>query len=396
MQYCFLNSVYTNENDDSLFYEVVFSNKSYTEIRLKRVDVQELRALAVDEEYVTDFSFEDCYLKCASVDRYVIDEKIRESIKAKEDIRDYVFKGSKPSIYDLLRCGARHSFYVIADELALTESATFSTVEGITPFTKIKFSQSSLSVFVREVYSSEIKNHYLVQELDGALKFMPFYFLVPANCQEEIKAQYKCTKKINNVEYKVFYAEDFGVAEPVTIISQALLNKAACMRVVYDGMLRAVDALQKQYYESSGRPKWVDNSTHRHSIKTVSFEPSYKKLDASAIRSLIDMALSMKDKYSSLDEGLQYAKELGLDRVRKAALCGLFNVLVSSKNVTDLVANCHYAMNTYASHLFYNGMYLHRMQVFVSATQIQIVSLLDPSLCGSNENGITTVRRVVL
>ena len=40
MQYCFLNTVYTDENDESIFYEVVLSNKSYTEISLKRVNLQ--------------------------------------------------------------------------------------------------------------------------------------------------------------------------------------------------------------------------------------------------------------------------------------------------------------------------------------------------------------------
>ena len=78
MQYCFLNTVYTDENDESIFYEVVLSNKSYTEISLKRVNLQELTEFAESDEYITDFSVKDCYLKCAPVGRYVIDEKIKD------------------------------------------------------------------------------------------------------------------------------------------------------------------------------------------------------------------------------------------------------------------------------------------------------------------------------
>lgn len=396
MRYCFLNTIYTDENDRSVVYEVVISNKNYTEISLKRVNVQELQEMAENEEFITDFSFKDCYLKCAPVGRYVIDAKIEESIESKEDIRDYVFKGSVTSFYTLLRCGAENSFYVIADELALSESAAFNTVEGITPFTRIAFSQSSLSVFVREVCKSELRNHYLLQEINGVLKFMPFYFLVPANYQLKINAQYISTKKINNVEYKVFHAENFSVAEPVTIISQALLNKAACMHVVYDGMLRATDTLQKRYYTGGSKLTWTDNGTHQHNIKSISFEPSYKKLTADVIRSLIDHATRIKEKCQTLDEGLQCVKELGLDKVKAATLSCLVNIMMASDNVTDLVANCHYISNIYSGHLFYNDLYLHRMQVFVSVTQVQIVSLLNPTLCGSNENGITTVRRVML
>ena len=56
MQYCFLNTVYTDENDESIFYEVVLSNKSYTEISLKRINLQELTEFAESDEYITDFS----------------------------------------------------------------------------------------------------------------------------------------------------------------------------------------------------------------------------------------------------------------------------------------------------------------------------------------------------
>ena len=144
MQYCFLNTVYTDENDESIFYEVVLSNKSYTEISLKRVNLQELTEFAESDYYITDFSVKDCYLKCVPVGRYVIDEKIKESIAKKEDVRDYSFKSSVTSLFAFLRYGAGNSFYVIADELALSGTETLTVLDGITPFTKIAFSQSSL------------------------------------------------------------------------------------------------------------------------------------------------------------------------------------------------------------------------------------------------------------
>lgn len=392
MQYCFLNTVYTDENDESIFYEVVLSNKSYTEISLKRVNLQELTEFAESDEYITDFSVKDCYLKCAPVGRYVIDEKIKESIAKKEDVRDYSFKSSVTSLFAFLRYGAGNSFYVIADELALSGTETLTVLDGITPFTKIACSQSSLSVYAREVFNKELRNHYLIQEIDGVLKFMPFYFLVPANHQLEMEAQYISTKKINNVEYKIFRAENLGVAEPVSIISQALLNKAACMHVVYDSMLRAVAALQKQYYTGAGNLTWVDNGTHQHNIKPISFEPSYKKLSSSVIGAFIESAKDIKKKYKTLEEAQQFVRSLKLDKVSAVTLNCLVNILMSSDSVTDIVTNCISVTNIYSGQLFYNDLYLHRMKIFTSVTQVQIVSLLSPVLYGSNETGVTTVR----
>ena len=168
------------------------------------------------------------------------------------------------------------------------------------------------------------------------------------------------------------------------------------MHVVYDSMLRAVATLQKQYYTGAGNLTWVDNGTHQHNIKSISFEPSYKKLSSSVIGAFIESAKDIKQKYKTLEEAQQFVRSLKLDKVSAVTLNCLVNILMSSDSVTDIVTNCISVTNIYSGQLFYNDLYLHRMKIFTSVTQVQIVSLLSPVLYGSNETGVTTVRGVMV
>ena len=397
MQYCFLNSIYTDSSGAAQVYEVVFSNMNFTEVSLQRVGIQKLKEFVESKDLITDFSFEEDFLKSFQVRRFLGDKAILKCKDTPQTILDKCSQKTKNStekmsLIELLKLGAANDFCIVAEDTDIENSDAVITA-NITRFRHIKFSQSSMSIFVKEYSNNKIYNHYLIEELNDYLAFKPFYFLVPSSFHEISEFSYIGTRTVNNVEYKCYHTGDMGLIQPFSIIAPPLLNKIACSSVIYNNSCKALMKLIKrlQYCDDTETATWVDKGSHKHSTQVLKLKSSYKDIPPKEMDGLISTALSSKNKYKDLVEAY---KDLHLEkytRVARYTMCRLLDVVIESNSTADLFVYAHKTYDTDSLNKFYCDIYLYNLKCLSMVKYIKEAFECKFILQGSNEPGVTTV-----
>lgn len=375
--YCFLNCVYTDENDKSILYEVVRCDETFSIIQVERVTLSELELLAATSGLKTDFSFEDGYLKCNTVKRFWCDESIKSSA-SKHQVIEEKFNTEK-TIYTLLSMGVKENFYFIADELV--DLAKYQGT-GIVPFSHVKFSQSSMSVYYREVLNGVGRNHYLISTEANSIRFNPFYFLVPSKRVESIPFERKGAIVVNNVEYSVYYSGNLGIVEPVKIGSAALVNQASSERVKSASAVKATDFVLGPVWGESGKIQWDGSNRTSHHIRTITFNPSQKVLSNSSIEGIYQNI--MDNGRSGIKAEYSYPAFV---------VANWFVWMMENQtNETELIAAAKQFKEGFSKQLFFADLYLYRIRVFAC---YGIVCLpMNQPLCGGVNGGFTVIKEV--
>ena len=375
--YCFLNCVYTDENDNSLLYEVVKCDDTFSTIQIERVTLSELELLAVTSDLKTDFSFEDGYLKCNTVKRLWCDESIKSSA-GKHQIIEEKFNTEK-TIYTLLSMGVKEKFYFIADELVGLSKYQGT---GIVPFSHVKFSQSSMSVYYREVLDGVGRNHYLISTEANSIRFNPFYFLVPSEKVESIPFQRKGAIIVNNVEYSVYYSGSLGIIEPVKIGSPALVNQANSERVKNASALKATDFVLGPVWGESSKIQWDNSNRTSHHIRTIIFSSSQKVLSTNSVERIY---------HSVLDNGRDGMRS---EYSYPAFVVANWFVWLSENvtNETELIAAAKQFREGFSERLFFADLYLYRIRAFACYGIVHLP--MNQPLCGGTNGGFTVVKEV--
>lgn len=372
--YCFLNCVYVDTDDNVQYYEVIKCDKSFSEIQIERVSLAELELLSSLQEYVTDFSFEGDYLKCAPVKRVPCDISIEKSAKTHRILKEEFNK--EKNLYTLLHEGVVGGFKFIADELI---GLTKYKGTGVVPFSHVKFSQSSMSVYYREVVNGVGKNHYLISTEANSIKFRPFYFLVPAERTESIPYDRKGAMVVNNIEYSVYYSGSLGIVEPVKINSPALTNQANSERVRQASAVKATDFVLDSIYHDD-EFAWDDSNRSSHNIHTIKFTASQKVLSKKSVESLYQKVIDGEKK-----DGLSYPATM--------VFVWFSWLLQHAKSETEIIAAAKQFKESFSERLFFADLYLYRIRVFVCYSK-RINMPLNHPLYGGANGGFTVIEEV--
>lgn len=387
MDYCFLNRIYADNNDKVVEYEVVFSSVKFDNIRTKRVDVSKLRELAASDSYVTDFSFDGNYLKCSEVDRVLHSSLPDHGTPSASKVDTF-------SLFDLLRMGVENNFFFVFDEIADIDDYRG---DGLVRFSKVRFSQSSMSVYYRLAYNGTLRNVYLVESVNNNVEFVPFYFAVPADFNGSIKCQFVRSARFNNQDFKLYYADAMYLVEPLQIVSAALINKASCARVRFSSAVSVVQKLLDTHYgNSKSSPlKWIAKEKYGREVFTISFESSYRSITKKSADAIIMKAMELVSVSSSFEEYKKKLATLNLDVVHFYVYQWLGVILMNSANTAESIDNCYFALRKNDYQLFYCDCYLYKLRAYVCCTGNRILPIIKKTLYGSNEPGLTFIKEEV-
>ncbi len=391
MKYRFLNHVYVTRDGENVAYELVESDSHFSQASIRRVTLDGLKQLAEEQFGEKDFVFKDGFLRCSDVGRVLMTKEIEKTVTGDVLVsEDYFDNNNSYALFDLLRTGIENGFVFLNDGIVLTEDWCG---EGIVPFSKIQFSQSTMSVYYREVFDGTLKNVHIVKSEWNAFSFVPFYFGVPEECK--IYLPYKLIKNstINNKKYSVYRAENCSIMRAGGVLAPpALINKAACLRVRLASALTAVKCLRDSCYDNTNKVplKWVGDPD-RKPVTTVSFKASYKAITP---KDAVKLISTVKE----ICRGKSFQEAREAIRARDLTVVGSFveqwlaSVFCRSNNVADIITNCSYGVEQLSAELFYADVYLYRVRAYMCKNNSNVFG--RRCLTGSNEPGVTTVEEV--
>lgn len=377
-QYAFLNIVYCNQSANEKIYEVVFSTFDFEFVSVYRTDIEGLKALAEDDTLCVDFAFEDGFLKCADVRQ--VQNVDTKSFQMNKEI---VFLNSEDgSVLDLIKCGAKHSFKVV--DKCVADSCSW-TGNGIAGFDKIRFSQSSMSVFVRMVTGNEMRNLYLVKLDRGMLAVEPFMFIVPLDAHVTPPVSiYVKNITVNNIEYRLYRVNSYRVYKDLGVISHALINKAACMRNKHESAIHVLSLYSdRMFLHEENKLKWVGEKKRQTAFWGVNFKSSIPKITKNDANGLLTIFEEEYPKCREIEEFSQRLKERGLNQLCINILVQLGNACSAAKTPSELFDFLNQIIAQHRSRLLNLDLYLYKIRVFLFFSGKHL-SYGEP-LCGSNE-----------
>lgn len=388
MEYCFLNCAYVTQNDETQVYEVVRSEDTFTNVRMMWLDLKQLQELAKEQDVVRDFSFDSGFLKCANIARVRISDDILKAYKnhtIKTDLTEF----PEGTILTMLKQGVENDFCFVSDELVNLDRYVG---EKVTPFSKVKFSQSSMSIYYSEVADGTIQNKYVVRSKGRIFEFEPFYFIVPEECEESVYGKFIKHIQVNNRNYNLFYAENASLIERIKMLPMALVNKAVCLRCRVSSAVKVLECLCKPYRDES--LTWVGNNHAEHSLSMIEFISSYRGItSARDAQEIIDVVKELQQ--PTFDETKRAIYRYNQDIVFRFAAQWAANIIQSSVTTADLINNCQEGIRQLSITIFYIDLFLYRIRSFSFKTNNELLRYSKNQFFGSNEPGFTLIREVI-
>lgn len=382
-QYAFLNAVYTDNDDNSEIYEVVFCTEDFTKDSVYRTNLEGLKQLSAREGLTRDFYFDGDYLRCTELPRVIMNDIVKQTVDKEQICLD--FNQHSGTMLNFLKFGVVNDLYVLDDRVVGYEEWLGS---GLTGFKRIKFSQSSMSVYVHMVFENTIRNLYLIRMEGQKLKSLQFYFAAPKGKKipEEYGEKIK-SMKINNKDFDVYMSKELSLFEDVGILSPALINKACTLRT----KLTSLENVLKLFINSDRKNlQWVDSGVSGHS--GVLFESSLDNITRGKAVPFAEKIMEIRSECGTVDE---FVKRVNVSYDHSSL--SYFIIMLIGKQLykyedsTSLIAELQ-NLNESISELIFNAdLYLYRIRLYLSYTNNSFL-LRSRILSGSDENAYTLVK----
>lgn len=387
--FCYLNRIYTDENDNTVFYELVFSDLHFTNPIVRLVSFNELQKISEDDNYISDFSITEGYLRCDSeVSRVEFHKNIAP------DANKSCLDNTTLSLYSLLQIGVENDFCILDDKVAEDTQSEW-VGNGIVPFCGIGFSHSSMSIYVQMILDNKIYNKYLVKAESTGLVIKPFYFAVPYEYTGEVcNSQFIKDVKINNKKYSVYRNTITNLFCMVPVITPPLINKACCLSFRLNEAIKTLKDYRKVLFQLQGKTSenltWISDE-RRYSVESIELKSTLHKIaDRDA---LIKNVISLCNSCSDLNE----VKEK-MEFVEPACICAANNlalIVCYSNGLTETISNLYSILRRLEVERFYCEQYVYKIRMYACLTSDDLVSITKPYFSGSDEAGITVLRRKI-
>lgn len=405
--YCFLNAVYVDDFDVAKVYEVVFSDADFREIGLLRVEQGAMRELCSAVANV-DFSFDSGFLKCnPHVARLRITSVVMDGMGVLINENHSIH-----SLYGLLYEGQKNGFYVVNDDYAESVLSTGNGFDDgdsagpfcfMTHFRNIRFSQSSMSVYVQMRNKDGCYNRMLVVPDNGIMHMNSFYFLVPAdNSFSQNGCKFISQVCIDKRHFSLFCAELLGIYDVDSVLSGALVNKAFCIRQrCYNAQIALKDLSQSIWRSLSGDEDkeslpWVGGSKSYADGYGVTFDSSIKLLKRSDRLELQEYVIQkVIREHMSFAEFKQLTAESRMNILQRyvcMCMAAVFEYASCSESI-DLLEAANQMINGQKDSVFICDLFLYRIRLYLYMSGKSIVTdRAHPALFGGNEVDFTVVQ----
>jgi len=382
-QYAFINRVYTDSDGNSKVYEVVFSNMDFSAVSIGHFDYDGLLRLSADSSLIRDFVFEGQYLKCADVQHVLLNAVVEGSLNKETVYLD----DPDDTVLDLLKAGVDGGFSVVDDRVCGSDEWTGN---GLVNFSNIRFSQTTMSVYVRMVFGNGIRNLHLVRMQRGVLEAMPFKFIVPSSYTKKPPASKFIKKiKVNNKIYDLYVSCADNVFKDIVILSPVLVNKASCLHEKYLSVINVMKECLRQSLSDGQKLNWVGEKSEKEVFYGVNFKCSIKHLTRKDATDILNVFFGALKDAKSEDEFYGRIPEkmppLSMFIIRQ-----LYRMVAGSRDGAEVISTLNDVIQYYSKRLFEVDSFLYKTRVYMFFTGIKL-TVVDPVIFGSNEPGCYTV-----
>lgn len=383
--FCFLNAIY--EDSSNKIYELVISTRDFSKIEIARVDLAGLEGYARGG-YVKDFNIDNGILKSFDVPILPLNEYV---LKTKNELQTIYNVMKSNTLYSLLFDGLQNNFYFVDH---VDEKDVF------TPFSSIKFSNTTMSVYYPVINDNKLFNRKIVSMKNDMLTFSPIKVAVPKG----IDFHYECVKEeIDNYDYDVYTVEVISIYDTSFIPILPLINKAATLSIRLGTVVNIAKTFQSNLYESLGveneKLEWIGGSGSNQS-PGVYFTNSNKKIKKNDIQYALQLMLERKVSDGTYDNFLCNLNRYNLHPDIQVGLRILINN-ISNKDMTDTLSILQTLMLFYSLNIAYCDMYLYTARSVAYLKHQHLVpqfnfdgSLRPPVIYGSDETYYTVVKEV--
>ena len=321
---CYMNKIYVR-GDDNDIYELALVNSDFTRVQLVRVtDLHDIISFYDNR----DFNLDEDYLICDSNVPMVQGESIVDV--------DTVFGFEcEKNLFSFLIEGTKNRYVVLDDSIVESEE---NPGYGITYFHNLRFSKSTMSIYVPMYNDEGLYNKIICTEEQGRLAMRPFYFGVIA----DDKCSYGdfVTKKfINNIEYDIYKIKFLPVISDLgKIISAPIINTAVHMSARIRFCIDALSDLMHALYDvSDAKINWVGGSGNYTSSYTIQFESTLPKITKKLTSGIVDEILRGEEPFYASDERVSFLSSiigtLERDEVGNPTLDSLSSMIATLKSL---------------------------------------------------------------
>lgn len=286
---CYMNKIYVKRDNNDI-YELALVNSDFTRVQLIRVtDLHDIISF-----YDTrDFNLDEDYLVCDPHVPMVQGESIIDT--------DAVFgEECEKNLFSFLIEGARNRYVVLDDSVIEGEEIAGY---GMTYFHNIRFSKSTMSIYVPMYNGDGIYNKIICAEEQGRLLMRQFYFGVVSG-DECNYGDFVTKKLINNIEYDIYKIEFLPVFSNLgKIISAPIINTAIHMGTRLRFCIDTLSELMHSLYDvSEDKVQWVGGSNSYTSSYTIQFESTLPKITKRLAHDILNAILCGEEPFYADDE----------------------------------------------------------------------------------------------
>lgn len=272
-QYAFINAVYTDGDEN--IYEIAMADTTLSNQRYKRVKLEELMQIAQTPGIVTDFYFEDGFLRCRNIPRTQLTVTVSNSL-----YRELPVKQS-PDFQDIIReLIDKDCQFIISDVAKNLKDGDSYAGACIVPCYKIQFAATTMSAYYSVCEDNEMRNHFISRMEGDKLVSLPFYVAIPnRESLQCTRSEKVCHATLNNEEFDVFLVEPISLYGD-TIILESLVNKGTALNEILRGSVAIIKKYLSSIFISDGTAQdkisWGGKGTSYSSPYGVYFKTSAK------------------------------------------------------------------------------------------------------------------------
>lgn len=364
------------------FYDIVNVDRNYTNLEREIIDEKSLIERYNNSTELLDFKIADGVLMCNSLHKEVTcsHSEIVKAMGNKE-----ICKAEKGSIYKFLEEGAINGYLFV-------NLHDDGTIDGMTPFTSLKFSKSTMTVQVHMITDESIYNKVIIHNRGGVLQTNKFHYAVPANklnvCESDIKMKF--TK--DDVEYFVYESGDLKLFENEKFIMPAV-NQCASASVKMNDALKTMKAFRSALYRKDDGKSWEGGSSSYKNEPSVVFESTCKKLQMRQRNYLVSYALDVIEgrSMSFKEVVMDSMVASGWDTPSAMMSVKMLDMVVSAER-SSMFQCLQELIRVLETNTFFLDLFLYRMRVFILLTEYLPVNRNSPYLIGGNTTDFTEVK----
>lgn len=387
-----LRSIY--ECDSKLYYDVVEYDNTLVKMKNKILSVDEL----LDEQKVAspkrcDFCITDGILRCnPEISKLPIDRiLLRKAISAADW---YDNSPGENSIYKLFLEGLVNNYLVMSDDESDWDKSC-----GAVPFSDIKFSATTMTVYACIHSGDGIRNQMIVTHTDNVLEFKPMVIAVEG-VKNSVSGCHDLKRSviINNVEYSLWETDILTVYDEV-LFSAGLVNQACCESNILKSAIQVcsdfIGGLTS--YLGNDAVEWIGGGGSFRSDYGVYFISSLQPL-SKRIRDVIEDTTLKEITTGKTAEDVEKAvvKELGYfsmdNRISRFATRIFVSVATADGDVAQRLKTAFQLKRQLEVRKFWLDMYQYRVRVNSFLSEKSLTPFNHPVLVGGNTKEYTKVK----